>query len=173
MSLFDYEPISSSRELKIIQIEGITGLKGLDQVFDNRLNETDIEMIVFYLDRKHDLSLGDSNHFEFIVSVIKFSFRSLHTIKADFKEFYDNMTTKESVIVILTKLLITTYSISTSDGFPTILNYNSTMSNQSQEYIGDKKWFPYVKGDRGMKFDQLLARSTNMLDLTDKTLLFH
>lgn len=173
MSLFDYEPISLLKDLKIIQIEGITGLKDLDHVFDDRLNETDIEMIVIFLNKKYDLSLGDSNPFDFIVSVIKFSFRSLRAIKADFKEFYDNMTTKESVIVILTKLLITTYSISTTNGFPTILNYNSSMSNKSQEYIGDKKWFPYVKGDRRMKFDQLLARSTNMLDLTDKTLLFH
>ena len=139
MSLFDYEPISSSREIKIMQIEAVTGLKDLDHVFDDRLNETDIEMIVIFLNKKYDLSLGDNNPFEFIVSVIKFSFRSLRAIKADFKEFYDNMTTKESVIVILKKLLITTYSISTTNGFPTILNYNSSMSNKTQEYIGDRK----------------------------------
>ena len=54
------------KDPKIFELEIKTGLKDLDNVFDDRMGETDIEMIILFLNRKFDLSLGDSDPFRFI-----------------------------------------------------------------------------------------------------------
>ena len=85
------------------------------------------------------------------------------------------MTTEESVEVILKKLLITTYPIESSGGFPSIFNYNSTMANKSQNYDESHQWFPFVNNFNGMKLKNLLEKSLSFLDLDleSNILLFH
>src|SRR5256885_1294142 len=87
----------NSFKLRILAIEGITGLKNIDSAFDDPLNNTEIELLVSYLKRSYNFTDGENNVFSFILNVIKFSSTALESINANYEEFFDNMTVEEAI----------------------------------------------------------------------------
>ena len=48
-------------ELKIKSIAAITGLRDIESAFNELTQDSDVELLVCFLDRKYDLSRGDDN----------------------------------------------------------------------------------------------------------------
>lgn len=145
-----------TKQLRIMAIEGITGLKNINSAFDNQLNETEIELLISFLNRKYFFSECE-DVFNFIVNVIKISTNALNLIGANYKEFYDNMSIEEALDVILKKLLITIPDVPTFNKFPAEFNFNISQKNTIQTYDG-QKWYPYTKGKDNINYGKLLDK---------------
>lgn len=70
--------------LRVHAIEGMTGLLNLEEAFHNRLNLSEIELIIDHLERKYGFQSGDP--YNFIVNIARFSMNSLKIIEADYPE---------------------------------------------------------------------------------------
>lgn len=128
----------SKNKLRLLAIQELTGLKNLNHAFDYNINNTEIELLIFFLDRRHNFSLceyeEDNGVYEYITNIIQFSPESLELIGANFKEFYDNLTVFEAVNVILNKLLDGDDVINSINGFPADLNISSNHVNKPVIY---------------------------------------
>lgn len=131
-----------------------------------------MELLVSFLDRKFHLYLGDDNPYQFIIDVIRFSTRSLAAIDANYKEFYDNMTTKESVFVLLTKLINHDNGIESYNGFPIDFNFEIHQTNKIQTYE-NSKWYPYIQGRYNIPVEQILTNAILTLGVDPNKLYFH
>lgn len=161
----------NKKSLKILKIEGLTGLMDIESAFDNPLNNTDVELIVSFLNRKFDFSTCNNVYF-FIINVIGFSPRSLETINANYDEFYDNMLLDEALEIILTKL-ITNDDIPSINGFPSDFNISLNQTNRVNVYNG-KKLFPYKKERSELNYDQLLLNVLHDVNVGNNSkILFH
>lgn len=170
-----FEPSSesiNSKNLRIMSIEGMTGLQNIEIAFKNPLNNTEVELLASFLDRKYDLSLGDTDILSFVTNILGFSLRSLQFIHADFEEFYDNLTTIEAIEIILTKLLDNNGDIPSTNGFPAEFNFNSSNANIVQNYE-NSKWFPYTNSRYLRNKDQLLIKIMQNINIDNSRLFFH
>uniref|UniRef100_A0A6C0AED9 Uncharacterized protein n=1 Tax=viral metagenome TaxID=1070528 RepID=A0A6C0AED9_9ZZZZ len=171
---FTFTPSFSSintHQLRILSIEGLTGLKNIKEAFEDPLNNSEVELLISFLDRKYDFSLYE-DAYDFIINIAKFSYTSLEFINANYSEFYDNMTISEAVEVVLTKL-ITNKGIPLTNGFPSEFNFLPGQENSTQIYNG-QKWFPYIKGRSRVNYDQLLSRIMNNIQIgPDDVIYFH
>ena len=173
---FVFNPTFSStntKSLHIMSIEGITGLSDIESAFENRINETDVELLMFHLNKKYDLSSGDNNVYDFIVNAIGFSRRALVNINADYEEFYDNLTTAEACNIILIKMIDRANDIPAIGGFPSDFNFRSSQANSVQTTEEGSKWYPYVKGRYTPSYDQLLLQVMRTIQTDGHRLYFH
>uniref|UniRef100_A0A6C0AD86 Uncharacterized protein n=1 Tax=viral metagenome TaxID=1070528 RepID=A0A6C0AD86_9ZZZZ len=161
--------IPKKQEFRILSIEGLTGLKNIKSAFEDTLNNSEVELLISFLDKKYNFSLYE-DVYDFIVNVAKFSSRSLKIIEANYEEFYDNMTIPEALEVILTKLIVNN-GIHTTNGFPSVFNFTLNQKNSTQIYKGNKI-FPYVGGKNKLKHDQLLSRIANNIEIGPDDLLY-
>jgi len=96
---------TNSNLIRIMAIEGMTGLSGLISAFDNMDGITEVEALVIFLNKKYELSDGDYDILNYITNTLGFSTIALKNIHADNDEFYYNMTTIEAIGIILTKII--------------------------------------------------------------------
>lgn len=149
----------NTKKYRTMEIEGITGLKNISPAFEDSSNESEIELLIKYLNKKYDFS-AYYDVYDFIVNVIKFSINALEVIDANYEEFYDNMIIEEALEVILTKLLVTTTNVNSKNGFPSMFNFNRSQINTQQIY-NNKKWYPYSQGKYNINYSELLSKITN------------
>lgn len=134
----------NDKMIRIMALEGITGLKGLQRAFENNDGLTEVESILDHLNRTYNLSDGDYDILNYLVGVVKFSEISLQNINVNYEDFYYNMTTYEAIEIVLTKLIDHSGNIGNKNGFPEEFNFTLRMTNLSQTRSDGKKWFPYV-----------------------------
>uniref|UniRef100_A0A6C0AD52 HNH nuclease domain-containing protein n=1 Tax=viral metagenome TaxID=1070528 RepID=A0A6C0AD52_9ZZZZ len=108
-------------KLRILEIKGLTGLKKIKKAFLNTSDNTEIEMLINFLDKKYDFSLCN-DMYDFILNVIKISPISLECINANNEEFYYNMMVDESLEIIFRKLLNNDKIIQANE-FPVFFNF--------------------------------------------------
>lgn len=164
---------TSSHDLRIAQLEGITGLLDLNYTEEETWNNTEIETLMIFLNKKYNLYQTGVDVYDTIVNTIRFSIRALTAIGANNPNFYDNMTLDEACLIILTKLIGNSgTNIESSDGFPEILNFTYGQQNNIRVF-NEKKWFPYVRTGHLSNYNQLLTKVLYKLGATDTNLLFH
>jgi len=117
-NLSDEDLVLSEKEIRLEEISGLTGLKNIENAFDYRQNETEIEALLLYLDLIHTLSNGDGNVRSFLVDILGFSERWLKLIHANSEEYYQNMTSWEACENILLRLLNQQHLEKSCNGFP-------------------------------------------------------
>src|SRR5258708_2815711 len=99
-------PYATNNNLvRIMAIEGMTGLTGITSAFENMDGITEVEALVIFLNKKYSLSDGGYDILNFLTNVIGFSKIALNNIHADNEDFYFNMTTFEAIGIILTKII--------------------------------------------------------------------
>lgn len=165
--------VDEDKMMRVMSIEGITGLKGLIGAFENNEGLTEVESIVSHLNRTYNLSDGDYDILNYLTGVIKFSEIALESIDVNYEDFYYNMTTYEALEVVLTKLIDRSGNIKKKNGFPADFNFNidlnTQMPNLSQTNSDGKRWFPYVRTETNF----LEARFLDGIDTDDSIILYH
>lgn len=187
------------RSIRISAIEGITGLKGISHAFENQINETEVELILSFLERKYRFSEEDGYDIRnFLLNVVGFSENSLKFINANYYEFFEGLTTKEACFIVLTKLLDVSNDIPTEYGFPSDFNYtpskantvqrtengpnSDTFSNEEnvsqlfseQKHKNGWKWYPFVnQNSRRLQYEQILKRVMRTIQTDNNRLYFH
>lgn len=142
-------------KLRIKEIEGVTGLRGIKEAFENRLNETDVELIVSFLARKYKFSEVYDDIYEFIVDTVGISVSVLNDINANYEEFYDNLNIYEAMTIILNKILLHSNEDS-KNGFPAEFNFDRSKKGV-QNYNG-KLWYPIFNDRANTNHNELLVR---------------
>ena len=74
------------------------------------------------------------------------------------------MDIEEALNVILTKMIVTTNLINSTNGFPSEFNYNRNQNNITQTYSG-KKWFPCGKERYEHNYEQLLLKVSKSINI--------
>lgn len=131
------------KSIRTMEIEGLTGLRGIIGAFENNDGMTEVESLVTFLNKTYELSDDDYDILNYLIGTIKFSETFLQNIGANYEEFYYNMTTNEAIEIILNKILNHSDNMEKKNGFPKEFNFNTSMTNRTQVYNG-KRWFPYV-----------------------------
>lgn len=170
-----FNPISDTKnpkQIRIIEIEGITGLTNIESAFENMDNLLEIEALMIFLNKKYDLDSGNYDVFNYIKNVINFSIRTLEAFNMNYDEFYDNMTTDEACFVILNKILGKN-DIESKNGFPIAFNFVPEHANKMQKTVENKNWFPYVKGRHSLNSDMLLVSILHYLNTDNSRVMFH
>lgn len=170
-----FEPIQipvNNITFRIHTIECITGLKNISGAFDDSDGFTEIELLVSFLNKKYNLSLGDLNILDFFLNTLGFSYLSLKLINAETPEFYENMYTSEALEIVLNKLINTANDMPSQNGFPHEFNFSGKNLNTLQNYEG-KNWFPYSNNRNLFNKSQVLEKLLENINTNDCYILFH
>lgn len=164
-------PTFNPKLRRIVEIESLTGLNDLDRAFDDPLNNSEVELLVSFLDRKYDFSEGRNDVYTFLIQEIGFPERILNSLGLNFPAFYYGMTVSDACFIILTKLIEhgnkTNYC-----GFPEEFLFSVSQKNKIQTYEG-KRWFPFCEEGYSTNYYQLLATITRQLRISTDNLYFH
>jgi hypothetical protein len=156
--IFESETDSYPQNIyRIWAIEGITGLKDLEHVFDNAMGYTEVELIVNFLNRKYNLANGDEDVYDFIVNILQFSNRALNIIEVNYRDFFEHMTTEEACFIILTKLIDHSGNIPHKNGFPANFNLDRSQFNKIITDEDDNKFYMCINNDITFNFNRMLV----------------
>ena len=111
--IVSYMPLhrnTNKKILRIMAIEGVTGLKYIKDAFidcdcfENYSPDIEKELLIKFLNKKYNFSSCVGDVYYFIVNTIGFSHVSLKCINSNYKEFYYGMSVEKGVEIILKKL---------------------------------------------------------------------
>lgn len=171
---FTFTPVLKNRNnksIRICAIEGITGLRNIDDAFLNPLNNTEVELLVSFLERKYKLHEVEDDIYFYIRDVIGFSDISLENINANYEEYYDNMSISEALTVILTKL-IDHKGESPVNGFPREFHFSPNNRGIIQNYK-NRQWFPVSDNRQNINYENLLIRVMRSFNTDNSKIMFH
>lgn len=163
----------SKKASRIREIEASTGLRNIDEAFNNILNEDEVELLVSFLAKKYRFSEVTDNIYEFMIDVVGISPDALNNINANYKDFFDNLDIYEGLTIVLSKILkhSNKKEKKRKNGFPAEFNFNKNQQG-IQTYNG-KKWYPVLNNTGYMNFDYLLTRVLKNIDMDNCKVMYH
>jgi len=152
--------------LRILEIQGILEIKDISEVFEHRMNRSEIELLIGFFDRKYDLSNGDNDPYNFIKNVIGISEQSLDIVNADQIKYMDTSDTLECIIY---NLIDRTNNMDNKNGFPFKFNLEKSFSENLIQDYRDYKYLPC----NNLSNDILKTILTNYPEIKEENLFFH
>lgn len=146
------EKIFSDSEVKVMIKTAVMSTKtGLSKDFltsafeHGPQNITDLDKIIDEFERRFKLSSYDNNiidMYEFVYKYSSLSQSHLEAYKADDPSFYNNLTTREAITIILKRMLKGGSNIPSKNGYPAYFNFQKGQENRLLPLSNGKTWFP-------------------------------
>lgn len=175
------EYIVNDEDIKIMTLSTITGLSEyfIKKSFENTpQNISVVEKLVDGFNKMYDFSEYDNNTsqmFNFVFNISGISKHFLISIRANQKEFYNNITLRESLTIILTKMIDHDNDTPSKNGFPASFNFIQGQQNSILRLSNGKLWYPYINNgfpSCGRLINDILNK-LNIIDTDNLKLLYH